>query len=513
MSRVKNASRNIFFGVLNKCVSILGPFIMRTIILYKLGAEYVGLSGMFTSLLQVLNFAELGFANAIIFSMYKPIVEKNEKKICEITNYLRKIYKIISIVILIIGIILLPFLKKFVSGDVPNDINLYILYCIYLVNLISGYFLFAYKSSVLLAYQRNDVDSFIQMVGNLVMYLFQAILLLKFKNYYLYVICLPLCTIAVNIWRSYKVKKLYPNIHPYGKIDIELKKDIKKKVISLAGHKIGLPITNSIDSLVVSAFLGLTVLSIYDNYSYVFQALGTILTICYTSITPIVGNSIVVESIDKNYDIFMKLSFLNLWVVSWFSICMMLLYQNFMYLWVGNKYLLSYLNVIFLSVAFFIAYMRFITTTYKDACGMWNEDRLKPYVICFSNLILDIIAIKYLKLGVSGVILTTLFLRAFVAIPWETAVLFNKYFKFGIHNYIKLVVKWSIIFIISALGCIYLSNTLIGDNYSFISFVERVIIAAIVPNLIFLLLNYKSNYLKSIKNILFIIIKRKDGNI
>lgn len=502
MSRIKNASRNIIFGILNKCIAILGPFVMRTIIIYKLGAEYVGLNGMFTSLLQVLNFAELGFSNAIVFSMYKPVAENNIEKICEIINYLKKIYKVISIIILIMGIVLVPFLNNFIKGDVPQDINIYILYFIYLLNLIIGYILFAYKSSILLAYQRNDIDSFIQMICNILMYIFQAILLLNYKNYYAYVICLPIITILINLLRNYKVNKMYPEIIPKGNIDIELKKDIKKKILALAGHKIGLPITNSIDSLVVSSYLGLTALAIFDNYNYVFQAIGTILTICYTSITPIIGNSIVIENVRRNYATFLNLSFINFWVVSWFSICMLILYQNFMYIWVGKDLLLSYQEVLFFSIAFFVAYIRFISTTYKDACGMWREDKYKPYVICFGNIILDIISIKYLNMGIKGVIISTLLLRAFIAIPWETAVLFKYYFKIGLIKYLKILLRWICIYVLAASITFYVSINIVENTYTSVTLIQRTIIAIIIPNIIFIIFNFKDeNFIMLIKRL------------
>ena len=69
MSRVKNASRNIVWGILNKIVVLLLPFITRTVMIYTLGMEYVGLSSLFTSILQVLSFAELGIGSALVFSM------------------------------------------------------------------------------------------------------------------------------------------------------------------------------------------------------------------------------------------------------------------------------------------------------------------------------------------------------------------------------------------------------------------------------------------------------------
>lgn len=319
---------------------------------------------------------------------------------------------------------------------------------------------------------------------------------------------LPICTVCVNVYRNYKVTKMYPDIICRGLPDDRMRKEIKKKVFALAGHKIGLPITNSIDSLVVSATLGLTVLAIYDNYYYVFQAIGTILTICYTSITPTIGNAIITENVEKNYKTFLKLTFLNLWVVSWFSICLLVLYQNFMVLWAGKELLLSDGVVIALVMAFYVAYMRFITTTYKDACGMWEEDKLKPYVICLGNLILDLFFVKVLYWGVLGVIITTLFLRIAVAVPWETAVLFKYYFKRSCLEYFKLLIRWTIIFCFACAVTLSVCRYMCGEVFGVKQMIIRIMIAIVIPNLLFVLVNIKSVYLKTIVKLAKTIIEK-----
>ena len=151
MSRVKNASRNIVWGVLNKIVVLLLPFITRTVMIYTLGMEYVGLSSLFTSILQVLSFAELGIGSALVFSMYEPMAENDDKKICALLNLYKKTYRIIGVIILVAGLAILPFLNYFVNGSVPNNINLQILFVIYLLNNLVGYFLFAYKQALFTA--------------------------------------------------------------------------------------------------------------------------------------------------------------------------------------------------------------------------------------------------------------------------------------------------------------------------------------------------------------------------
>ena len=123
LNKIKNAKRNMVFGIILKIYQILLPFLFRTVIVYTLGVNYLGLNSLFTSILQVLNLAELGVGSAMIFSMYKPIAEDDEKKICALMNLYRKYYNIIGLVILVIGILLTPFIPKLINGEVPKEIS------------------------------------------------------------------------------------------------------------------------------------------------------------------------------------------------------------------------------------------------------------------------------------------------------------------------------------------------------------------------------------------------------
>ena len=67
LERTKNAIRNMLWGVLNRIVNIIFPFVLRTVFIYTLGSMYLGLNSLFTSILTVLNLAELGFSSAIVY--------------------------------------------------------------------------------------------------------------------------------------------------------------------------------------------------------------------------------------------------------------------------------------------------------------------------------------------------------------------------------------------------------------------------------------------------------------
>ena len=213
LSRTKNAVRNIYCGLFNKIITILFPFLIRTVLIKKIGIEYAGLNSLFSSILQVLNLTELGFASAVVYSMYKPIAEDDKDTICALLNFYKRVYFIIGLVILALGTAVMPFLQHLIKGNIPQDINIYVLYSIYLVNTSLSYLLFGYKNSLLNAHQRRDVISNILTITQGLMNICQLLILVTIKNYYLYVLMMPIFTVLNNVWLELRQKECFLNIH------------------------------------------------------------------------------------------------------------------------------------------------------------------------------------------------------------------------------------------------------------------------------------------------------------
>jgi O-antigen/teichoic acid export membrane protein len=285
LERTKNALRNIIWGFLNKFIVIVLPFINRTIMIYLMGDQYVGLGSLFTSILEVLNIAELGIGSALVYNMYKPIADGDSDKICALMNFYRKCYRIIGLIVLTCGLILLPFLQFLIKGSWPSDINIYILYLMYLSQTVLSYNLFAYKNCLLGAHQRTDITSKINMTLNVLKLLLQMFVLICTRNYYLFVGVGIAFGIIMNLSQAYFVDKLFPDYKCHGELDKQTLADLKKKVMGLISSKIGGVVINQADNIVISAFLGLAVLGWYNNYYYIMSSIIGFLDIILVSMT------------------------------------------------------------------------------------------------------------------------------------------------------------------------------------------------------------------------------------
>ena len=438
IERTKNAIRNIMFDGFFRVLNMLLPFIMRSVILYYLGVEYLGLNGLFRSILSFLNLAELGVGSAMVFSMYKPIAEDDTETICALMRLYRTFYRIIGLAIAVIGLLLTPFLPNLISGDIPPDMNLYILYFMNLGSTVITYWLFSYKRSLLYAHQRVDIVSKVAIPLKLVEFALKIVTLVIFRNYYLYLLIQFLSYAAENLITAKQVTKLYPSYSARGNLPKENVKEIMHRVRDLFTAKFSNVIFNSADTLVISAFIGLDALAIYQNYFFIITSLRTLLEVVIGALIAGVGNSLITENIDKNYNDFRKITMLFGWIMCVSSAMLLCMYQPFIEIWMGKDSLLTYSCVICFVVYFYTMGMNKIMNMFKDAAGIWHKDRFRPLVGALVNLALNLAMIRLL--GLYGVLLSSIISIVLVQIPWLFHNLFREVFprKYAVQYLILL---------------------------------------------------------------------------
>ena len=494
INKTKNTIRSSIWGLVNRVVTLICPFITRTCIIYILGTEYVGLNSLFTSIISVLSLAELGFGTAIVYSMYEPIANGNDKKICALMNLYRKIYRIMGMVVLGVGIIIIPFLPYFIKADLPTDINLYLLYGIYLFNSVLSYWLFAYKNCLLAAYQRNDVSFKVSTITSIVMYFLQLVALSVFRNYYYFVICIPIFSIANNVITAVCVKRMYPQYVCMGEIDDEEYIRIKKQVVGLLAQRLAYSSRNAFDSIIISAFLGLTIVGVYNNYFYILNAVTAILSLLFTSMQGGIGNSIVKESTQKNYKNFKMINFMYMWIAGWCSICLLVLIQDFMKIWVGKEFMFSNIYVVLFAFYFWTMKMTDTVGAYIAGTGIWWKCRYTYLAEAFVNLILNI-GLGY-AWGTMGVIIATILSVVFVNFLSNTYILFKYYFKIeDIKEYLISNIKYTATVILTAIITYAIAGLIpSGETRSvlMIHLLLKLVICVVVVNMLFFLLYYKS---------------------
>ena len=482
LTRSKNAKRNIFFGIVNKIITLFFPFIIRTVIIKEIGADYLGLSSLFVSVLQVLNITELGFSSAVVYSMYRPIAENDNETLCAILNFYRKVYAVIGLVIIVFGSLLIPFLPRLIKGSVPAEANIYLLYFVYLLATVASYLLFAYKNSLLSAYQRTDVISNINSLVQVFAFTIQFVLLVCTKNFLYYAIVLIFSSIISSVFTEIASRKLFPDVVCHGKLNETVKSEIKKKVKGLLVNKLCQTSRNAFDSIVVSAFFGLKLTAMYNNYFYIMNAIAMLMGIIMSSILAGVGNSIVTETQQKNYEDMKKINFIYMWIGGWCTVCLLCLYQPFTEFFFGRTMLLDFPAVILFCIYFYVLKMGDIRGTYSDARGLWWENRWRAVIEAGANIVLNIVFGKIF--GIYGVIVATLISLFFINFLWGSTILYKYYFtEINVFEYYLHHLLYATATLVACYVTFFIAATVSVDG--FIGIILRLSVCVVIPNLIF----------------------------
>lgn len=491
-NRFENATRNLLMGVVNYMAWIILPFLLRTVIIYVLGEQYLGLNGLFSSILQVFNIADIGLSSAIQASMYQPIAEKDHQKISALIRFYRNVYSVVGIVILIISVCCLPFLPNLIQGTYPEDVNIYVLFMLYALNAALGYLLFSYSPILINAHQRGDITASVALVSKLLSCVLELVVLLVWRSIVLYVLCNVICTVTQNILNYIISRKRYPQYRCVGQIDRETKRSLYRNTGALLLQKVGNTLSTSFDTIVISSVIGLSSVAIFGNYQYISASVSQLINLVFSAIIASVGNSIVTETLQKNREDFRDISFWSYWLVGWCTICIICLMQNFEWIWTSGTMMLDDATMLMIALCFYFTNIRRPVCTYKDALGIWYTDKFKPLIGGIFNLTMNLILVRIW--GISGVVISTILSYVLIEIPWENRVLFKQYFQEKTSGYY--------------LDCGYmmLSTAVAGamtyvccrfSGYGVGHMLARMAICVVVPNVIMLLLNFWRNQFRS----------------
>ncbi|MBP3503049.1 MAG: sugar translocase [Clostridia bacterium] len=495
-NRTNNAIRNVKTGAIVQFINRIMAFVVQTVFIKVLNAEYLGVNGLFTNILTILSFTELGIGTAIIFSMYKPVANEDKEKIKSLMKLYKKSYNIIGCIVFLLGLCIIPFLGIIIK-EAPNiKENLTYIYILFLFNTSVSYF-FTYKKSIIYAHQKQSIIDNIDSI----FYLIKSILLILFlyitKNYIVY-LCVQIgTTIIENVVISIKADKLYPYLKEKNveKLDRKESKSIFDNVKSLIIYKLGGVIMNGTDNILISALINVNTVGYCSNYVLIINSVKGIVYSALNGVSASVGNLNAMGNPEKKERVFYQITFVNYIVYSFVTIAFIVLLNPFIKIWLGESYVLGISVSIALAISAFIEGMRNPGYTFRTTLGLFKKGRKTPYIGAVTNIILSIILGK--TIGVTGIFIATA-IAQLVSYSWIDPYLIHKYeFKTSVSKYFKKYSVYAIVFTIST--CITLFVSQLIKIEGIIGLILKAIVVCIIPNLINLLVYYRTEEFKELK--------------
>lgn len=504
LSRTKNITRNVTVVFITQVLLLIFGFINRTIFIRLLGEDYLGLDGLFYSILTIFSLAELGIGNALIFSLYKPIATGNIARAQQLFTLYNKAYKCIIAFILLLGFLLVPFLKSLINTDLEElNINIYTVFFLFLFNTVSSYFL-AYRQAILVVNQMQSTVSLYQMVAKLTVYILECFVLLYFASYYIYLIIRVVGNYIVAILLSRKAKSQYPElcINNNERLPANEIKVIKENIIALFLRRIGGVVLASTDNIVINSYISLAMVGIYSNYVLIVSSIQTITSQMMSAMTASIGNFVATETQESAENAFKLYSFLTYLIYGVCSICFVLLVNRFIMLLWGDSYVLSKLTLYLIVLNFFFYGYQSSINVFRDTTGLFVQGKYRSLISAMVNIIASIILVK--PLGIEGVVLGTIVSRVLISAWYDPYILYKYYFNKSVSSYFTMFLIY--------LGCTFFIAYILDlftdsiDN-SIIGFIKCSVISA--GSTILLLLPFvKTAVFNELKNRIVLIVKK-----
>ncbi len=475
-SRTYKAVKNTVITLSCQMVYLIMSFVCRTVFTMALGAEYLGVSGLFANILTILSFAELGMGSALVFRMYRPLAEDNIYKLLQYVQLYKKIYRVIIAVIAVIGLGIIPFLPLLVEAPSVKE-SITVLYLLYLAQTLVSY-VFVYKKSVLIADQKNFVVDLYTQVFNIAMNIAQCIFLIITHDFVIYCVFNIIFNLANNIACSIESNRRYPylKVAVSEKLNKQEVKGLVKDVKGLLLTKIASVAFSGTANIFISIYIGIKFVGVLSNYSLILITINSITNKVFDSITASIGNLVVTEDKAKAKDVLRKLFFINTSLYGYVCIGMMILLRQFVTgIWLSDEYELPQITVMVLVIELFLRSIHYTVYITRNAMGSFSEHKVLFACMAVLNIVLDFILVK--PLGIVGIYIATIISRGITYLI-DIWVVYKEKLQVSVWVHFSLVLKWSVFLGVCGLVCSTIVSLISSGNIGF--FIVKVLIITFI---------------------------------
>lgn len=494
--RIQSAAKNSSVGLIYKIISMLLNFAVRTVLIHYLGQVFVGFNGLFSSILRFLSLAEMGVGTAIIYSMYKPLKEGDKETIAAYIYYFKKVYNVIGLLILVLGLALIPLLPFLINNYASYD-NIILYYVLTLLCTVASY-LFSYRRNIFIAEQKEYIANFMLLGVMTAIYLSQIFVVVFTRNYALYLIVDMVLIVLGDRIINIVVDKKHPYLKEFknAKLDTDIKKNLYKNVKALMLHKIGSTLILSVDNILLSAYISIEITGTYSNYVMITSAAIGILQGMFNAIVPSIGNMKLSCGDETCESRFRELALLNHWLYGFAAVGLFCCINQFVSLSWGDMYTFTLPITIVVIAKFYVLGTNDVAVSFVSGGGLFTKNKYKSLVEAGLNTVLSIIFVQFW--GVFGILFATV-ISLLLCTGWFDPYIIYKHwfhkkpFKYYFQNFSRALLVSAI-----CVGLYYLFDYMFIAN-SWGTFLAKFGLVTVCFNIVYALFHFKSKEFKALK--------------
>ena len=463
-SRVKYTAYNFVTSIGGIVLTIVMNFIVRTVFVRTLGKAYLGIDGLFSNILSMLSLADLGLGTAVIYKLYEPVAKGDKNRICVLMNFYKSAYRVIGLVVALLGLLLIPFLPYLINDyDSLKSLNLSVpfVFVLFLLRSVSSYLFTAYKTSIIKAHQKEYTINIVTYVFTILAGVAQIVFLLIIPNFLIYVFISVLQIILQNFACAYIANKEYSYIKE--KVPEKLPKNEIKEIIKDCGalfiYSANSFVLKATDNIVLSTFIGIEIVGLYSNYYILYLAMNKLMSKLYDSLRHSLGNLHTEHNLKHEYEVFEAISLITAVIGGVVAIGLTCVSNEFIKVWIGSEWVISQPFALLLGLEMYTLAINKQMNRFRTTMGLFQQAKFRPVASMVINIVLSIILVKIC--GIHGVLIGT------IVANWATMIWYDPYIihKIGFNNefpvsrYFFKLIKYTlislIIGIIDFLFCYY----------------------------------------------------------
>lgn len=490
-SRTTNSIYNFITSVGGQFIAILMQFVVRSVFINTLGKSYLGISGLFSNILSMLALAEFGVGNAILYKLYDPLAKEDHQRIAVLMKFYKKVYMLIGLAVACMGIVLIPFLPSMINDYdklLALNIKPVLVFLLYLLNSVSSYLFFAYKSAIVKADQKEYVLNIVSYAFTIGTGVGEIILLVVFSNFELYVAVKIVSVIVQNIICARIADRKYPFINDKTEDKLELReiRNIIKDCGALFLYRLNIVVQKATDNLMISFFLGIEMVGMYSNYYMFYTTVDKLMGKVFNSVAHSLGNLHTGDNLEHQYKIYEAVFLVTAILGGTAGVGIAVVANDFVKAWVGEEWTFSAIFAVLLGVEVFTLAFRQALSKYRSSMGLFRQAMYRPLAGIVINLIVSWFLVQ--RWGICGVLAGTVIAEWSTMVWYDPLVIHKCGFKneFSVFRYYRKFAKYVITAVIITLIDIKICSLLTVSNPWVKVITEAVICGVTVPTIMFL---------------------------
>ena len=411
MSRTRNSIINIVTGIGGQICSTVLKFAVRTVFIHVLGKSFLGINGLFSNILTMLSLTELGFDTAINFKLYKPLANKDDKRVRVLMKFYKQAYSAVGTVILILGVCIIPLLPYLIhdyDSMTVLGINAVLIFLLHIARSVCSYWFFAYRSAILKANQEKYILDIVEFFTNIITNGVKILVLLVFRDFVLYTSTVIVSNILQNLISACISKRKYPQF--FAKEADSLSKaeiiDMIKDCGALFVYKLNHVVVKSTDNIVISSFIGLGAVGIYSNYYLFYTTSQTLFDKVYAAVKASMGNLFATESLEKQYKFFQIMNYISVLLFGTACCIVAVCGDELIDAWIGKEYIVGNYFALLIGIEIFFHGLRINLGQIRNVSGVFQQMWFRPVLGIIVNLGVSITLVQVC--GLHGVIIGTI---------------------------------------------------------------------------------------------------------